>query len=129
MTMSTPKLYHKTLFMPDSVNFYCGPRYRLHYTRHAQLECLHDKLGVIDKPPKNITFSREQVIEIAVEKSPSHAFISKIVVRVPYENTRDLILVVFPEGTRADLMHVGTCWTNADHDDHATLDKSKYELR
>ncbi len=85
------------------------------------LEALRDKLGTVLRPPKSIDFSTAQVIEAEIVDGID---ITKLVVRLPYDNSRDIVLVLrnFNDGAAI----VVTLWTNAIDDTHGTLDKSKY---
>jgi len=116
------KLYHKDIFLPVSVlHLDFGASYRLAYSRHAMLEALRDKLGTVTRPPKWVDFSDAQVIEAEITDDTD---ITKLVVRLPYDNTRDIILVLrnFHDGAAI----VVTLWTNVITDTHSTLDRSKY---
>jgi hypothetical protein len=116
--------------MPDEVNAYCGRAYELHWTRHANLEALNDKLGIVQRR-YDVSFTRDQIIEAKVSSvfSGTRNSVYKLVVRVPYDNTRDLILVLFTDGVNAREMRVGTCWTNRVNDTHTTLRKEKYATK
>lgn len=120
--MPGSKLYHCDVFMPSCVDAYCGSLYRLRWTHHAKLECLHDKLGTIEHPPMKIGLQRKLIVEAEVNAG----IVVKLVVRIPYEVARDLILVLYTEGPRSDEMTVGTAWTNAADDTHTTLRKAVY---
>jgi hypothetical protein len=117
------KLYHKDIFIPASVlNFDFGGLFRLVYTRHAMKECLQDKLGQIGRPPCLIDISKATIIEAEVTDEIE---VTKLVIRLSYDNTRDIILVLrnFFDGAAT----VITLWTNSIKDTHNTLDRSKYE--
>lgn len=116
------KLYHRDVFLPYTVlNFDFGRSCRLAYSRHAMLEALRDKLGTVMRPPKSIVFADIDIIEAEVTDGDT---VTKLVVRLPYDNQRDIILVLrnFLDGAAV----VVTLWTNAINDTHNTLDKSKY---
>jgi hypothetical protein len=115
--MST-KLYHKDIFIPTLV--FPGASYRLAYSRHSRLEAVRDKLGVVTRPPAFIEFNSDDVIEVETTDD----VVTKLVVRLPYDSTRDIILVLrnFHDGAAI----VVTLWTNSIDDSHSTLDKSKY---
>ena len=51
-------------------------------------------------------------------------FLSKVVYRVNYSDTHDLIVVVIPER-----WFVKTVWLNAKSDKHQTLNKNRYETK
>jgi hypothetical protein len=125
--MSTPKLYHREVFLPNApaIRRIAGMTcWHLHYSGHSLREAIHDRNGIIYHPPIQLTFTESNVIE--VELNHDHSRVNKMVVRIPYCDLRDLVLVLdtFEPGVRE--CRVRTLWTNLKTDRHATLDRSKY---
>lgn len=121
------KLYHRDIAMPaGALTDFCNRQWNLAYTRHALQEALSDKLGTLTHAPRSIRFTDADVIEIEREEITGHPYFrtSKIVVRVPYDERRDLVLVLrkFIDGAAI----VITLWTNNVGDTHSTLDRKKY---
>lgn len=92
------------------------PGMRLRYSRHAleQSDARHLKL---DHLPVTLPYTFE-VVEAQVWRGE----VLKWLVRLPYNDVRDLCLVLNPTG------YVRTLWTNDKMDNHATLQKGRYAL-
>ena len=87
----------------------------LQYSTHAKREALNDKFGVCTFP-KTVNFAKVQVVE--VEVLDNH--ITKFVIRGSMDSSRDLLLVVNPDG------FVRTMWINLKSDNHRTLNVNNY---
>lgn len=75
---------------------------------------------------RELAIEENQVVEVTFENSR----IVKGVVRVPYNERLDLVLVVFPPPVGLDLVKfitIKTLWLNTAEDTHKTLDRSKYK--
>jgi hypothetical protein len=96
---------------------------RLIWSRHAQLEILNDRYGIL--PPheyvKNFVGDNWTVVEVETNYCGTAV---KAVVRREVDARRSLVLVITPDGTDEGL--VKTCWTNLNTDNHNTLNKSAY---
>jgi len=112
-------LYHKEIGFPKIVEGFYGKKLNLEYTRHAKLACLSERYGTITHPPFVIEINKENLIEIEIENN----LITKVVVRIPYDNENELALAIIPEGEKGT---VKSLWANLIRDKHFTLDKSKY---
>ncbi len=111
-------LYHKDIFLPAiAANLY-GRKYRLQYSGHAKQACLNDRYGLIDKPPFNITITKDNLIEIELNENK---LINKVVVRVPYDERFDVAVAIIPD---FDIATVKTIWKN---DKHFTLNRAAYK--
>ena len=111
------KLYHKDIGFPTDVQVPIG-HMDLEYSRHAMDEASSDKysIGGVDLP-EFIDFQLDNVIEIEVDNGK----ILKMVVRVSYDEEKDLVLAIIPQNGL-----VKTVWFNTRGDKHRTLDKWRY---
>lgn len=109
------KLYHKEIGFPDNIQILTG-HMDLEYSRHAMDEASGDKYGGVDLP-EFIDFQLGNVIEIEVDNDK----VIKMVVRVSYDEEKDLVLVIIPQNGL-----VKTVWFNTRGDKHRTLDKWRY---
>lgn len=120
------KLYHKEIGFPSDIHIPTG-HMDVSYSRHALDEANSDKYGGIDLPD-TINFQLSNVIEIEVDSVKTdfaiHNRIIKMVVRVPYDEEKDLVLALIPSG--ADNAIVKTVWFNTKGDVHRTLNRSRY---
>jgi hypothetical protein len=108
-------LYHKDVYLPkEQVNKIAG-LYQLRFSHHAINACLSDRYGMI-VPPKQIQINENNVIELEIAQNQ----VNKIVVRIDYNQFKDLVLVLLPDG------FCKTVWLNEKSDKHKTLNKSVY---
>lgn len=113
-------LFHYQLGFPKGAKLTFGTIY-LYWTKHALSECSADRYGIID-PPNQLDTDKAQVIEAELSRLDDGSFYTnKVVYRIPYTDTKDMVLVVSP-GSGA----VRTVWINMKEDTHRTLDRSKY---
>lgn len=84
----------------------------LKYSRHSMARA--EQKGFVLPPWVN--WADGTVVETLV----SDGVVEKRVVRFPYYNDNDIVLVIQPDG------FVRTAWLNARSDKHATLDTSKF---
>ena len=113
--MSSTRLYHKDVFLPELVRE--DTVVRLRYSRHAQAEADSDRYGHISLPQRLDT--RDAVL-IEAEVDPHRKEVLKRVYRTKLDEKRDMVLVVQPDGL------VRTVWVNLATDKHGTLDKRKF---
>lgn len=111
-------LYHKDIGFPDDISLPRGfsPVMDLRYSRHAQDEAQKDIYGNITLPPR-MDVRKGQTIEIAV----SNKVVTKMVIRFPHDDTRDITMVIQPQDG-----FVRTVWFNEKTDQHTSLNKAKY---
>ena len=111
------RLYHKDIGFPSNLrmppNF--NPIVRLSYSGHAQAEA-NDKYGQLSLP-KVIDTRKGDIVEIGV----TGLTVTKIVIRMHYDDVKDIVIVFLPDSGR-----VKTVWANLKSDKHKTLDRSKY---
>lgn len=111
-------LFHRELGIPANLMAkLAGATLALNFSRHAMLECVRDKRGVI-QPPKQVTLTPANIVEVESDTL-------KTLVRLPYKVGLDLVLAILPERGIGEAT-VKTCWLNETTDAHSTLDKSKY---
>jgi hypothetical protein len=112
-------LYHFQLGIPASVlNSLHGKTFEnLIYSNHARNACVTDRYGYITKPPFSVSLDRSNIVEVEV----SNGAVSKVVSRLPYDKSFDIIVVLVPHQRV-----VKTVWLNSKKDLHYTLDASKY---
>lgn len=103
-------LYHREIWMPNSVINLHGVTVALNVTKHAMKAASEDRYGLI-KIPSHITFNGSDVIE-AEEVMGA---IVKLVIRLPYDSERDAVYVVTSDRT------LKTVWSNLKSDTHTTL--------
>ena len=112
------KLYHFQVYMPNlPLKF---GKQRLSYSNHAINASRDDRYGDIQLPTF-IDTNTAKVIEVEIVQD---RFLSKVVYRVSYNETHDLIIVVIPERWL-----VKTVWLNAKSDKHQTLNRGRYETK
>lgn len=109
------KLYHREIGFPGDVQIPTG-HMDLVYSKHALDEANSDRYGQVDLPD-TITFQLGDVIEIEVDNKQ----VIKMVVRVSYDDEKDLVLAIIPQNGL-----VKTVWFNTRGDKHRTLDKWRY---
>lgn len=100
-------LFHKQFGLPD-LTHEVGVR-RLSYSSHAKDKARMRKIYL----PRILSVTLDNIIEYDSD-------VDKIVVRVGYDEYRDIVLVI-----KGNL--VITVWTNNKNDNHYTLDGSRYE--
>ena len=116
-------LFHYELGFPQGCRLRFGVL-SLQWSQHALRECQADRYGIIDPPPKLDT-DTAQVIEAEIERDArGKLWTNKVVYRIPYKDTRDMVLVVIPQLHRQS--RVKTVWINQRTDLHYTLDETKY---
>lgn len=112
------KLYHVDVYMPE---WFTSPIWvgNVTHSRHAINAAQTDRYGVIDLPNK-IDYTYGTIIEVETEFLNGDEQVIKQVWRIPYDDVRDLIIVVTTTGL------VKTVWFNLKNDKHKTLNRSKY---
>jgi hypothetical protein len=116
-------LFHYQLGFPARCRLRFGTL-QLDWSRHALRECQADRYGIIH-PPTHLDTNTAQVIEAEIEKQETGMlWTKKVVYRIPYEGTKDMVLVVIPQLNRPS--PVKTVWINQRTDLHFTLDETKY---
>lgn len=92
----------------------------LFYTRHAKLEAVQDRYGVLPAGSYPETFQWSGNWQLVEAESDQSGRLVKFVVRRVVDARRSLVLVVLVDGT------VKTLWTNLNSDQHATLVSEKF---
>lgn len=147
------KLFHKDVYFPKGVKdsvynlesnmkgYFLSNHFEKHlnnqdiedrshkYFRNAVLNCLNEMCSKY----------RRMLIPFEVELSKDYHFfgksgwfVTKYCVRIPYDSTNDLVVVIRPQWDKqtkkldVNRFMVVTAWLNHNQDDHETLDESKY---
>src|SRR5690242_16523937 len=114
--MNADGLYNRALGLPQGAAQLFSGRLSLEYSQHAIKASQDDRYGRFELLPVE-DIKPEYVVEIQVEFGRA----VKAVVRVPYDEEMDLVLVLNrPEGSRA---FVKTAWLNSRRDRHSTLNQ------
>lgn len=112
-------LYHRFLGLPpEAAKLWVG-QLNLYYSAHAQKAATEDRYG---KVPlfSSVLFEEGDVIEVEVKDGR----VIKAVLRVPYDDHRDLVFAILrPDGVAA---YVKTVWFNLASDAHKTLRRELY---
>lgn len=109
------RLYHKDVFLPAALHQ--DTVMRLKYSRHAENEAMSDRYGHVSLPPRLDTREAD-LVEAEVDARQYRVI--KRVYRAKLDPSRDLVLVVQPDG------FVRTVWVNLHSDQHATLNTRKF---
>lgn len=115
---SSEKLYHREIGFPKGADLPPGfsPVVRLRYGPHALDAAKSDRYGRLHLPPV-IDIRKGDLFEVGVTGNT----VTKMAVRMPYDEKIDLIIVFGPKDG-----FVRTVWANAKGDKHRTLDRAKY---
>lgn len=143
--MNTTKLYHEDVYMPEEflkealhlqtlITTYSVSR---HFREQHQNENDYKHYLDFNKVASALTKLKTSPVkpfEIEItQNDKSKSFVTKYVVRVSYDSTRDITIVIIPEENkdRTSLSHafIKTAWLNRVDDVHKTLDASKYCTR
>lgn len=126
--------YHRDIFLPAELLLPFRERqFRLAYTKHAQSEVFRDfHLSKVARSNRGLSLPHLMYIDPATvfEAESIDGKLSKIGIRLPFDATDDLILVLSPGHStdwQTDTLNVRTLWTNSIKDSHVTLDQAKYE--
>ena len=132
-------LYHIEVYMPKKLIERVNQLkksiedYRYSYHLRTQMEDENDKKHYI-KDERDLVealnrLEDEQYLPFEVETFENGGTfeVTKFVVRVPYDDERDITIVVAPRGN--DIGFIKTAWLNYKTDVHSTLDESRYEKK
>lgn len=106
--------YHKAIFLPKIK--YPNREIELTPSRHALEQAGKDRYGLI-RIPARINFNNVDIIEVEIQAGK----VFKVVIRMPYNNTCDLVMPILINGAI-----IKTVWLNRKNDKHETLDHTKY---
>lgn len=132
------RLYHVEVYMPKGLMEYTkrvkAQIVNYEYSKHLrnQMKDEFDYKHYIENKTVFLNalkkISLDEYLPFEIESyfnREKHRFgISKYVVRVPYDETRDITIVVSPRGRYKGF--IKTAWLNNKEDVHKTLDESKY---
>jgi hypothetical protein len=114
-------LYHREIYLPEIIRNLGARTIRPRVTRHAMEAAAGDRYGAMQIPTE-IKFSGADVVEAEFTDKK----LSKLVVRVKYDATRD---AVFAIGFDRGESFIKTAWFNLATDKHATLKRHLYAKR
>ncbi len=114
-------LYHKDIYLPAPIATLGKRTITPRITGHAMDAAKADRYGAISIPSQ-VTFSGSDVVEAELREGR----VVKLVVRVPYDGTRDLVLAIgFDKGAS----FIKTVWFNLANDVHSTLQRERYATK
>ncbi len=109
-------LFHREVFMPPKILALGEFNVPVVLTAHTEKAAAEDRYGAISIPSR-VIFSGKNIIEAEVENKK----LTKILVRLTYDATRDLIMALSVPDFR-----VKTVWFNLKSDIHSTLRRELY---
>lgn len=122
-------LYHRDIGIPDDVIVPVGQVY-LSPSSHAVNEAQNDRYLRAEENSLDIPNSVHLTEDNVFEVKAVNGTIKKLGCRVPYDDERDLVLILIPDGgAMCDPLNpwtVKTVWVNVVDDTHETLDPSAY---
>lgn len=110
--------YHKTLGFPKGL-VVPNVSLELKYTKHSLIK--QKELRIVHEF-RSIRPIRENLIELNYENE----VITHMVIRMCYNDSKDIILVLDPNW-KTNKAKVITVWLNNKHDQHLSLKKEQYE--
>ncbi len=147
------KLFHKDVYFPkgaeDSVyslesnmkGYFLSKHFEEHLNNQLSEDRSHTYFRTIVEQclSKMCLDNRERYNPFEIELSKDYHFfgesgwfVTKYCVRIPYDSTNDLVVVIRPQWDKqtkkldVNRFMVVTAWLNHNQDDHETLDESKY---
>ena len=111
-------LLHSDIYLPEEIKSLPAKKYNVLYSTHAIEAAKNDRYGKITLSDK-IIFSGLNIFEAEIINKE----LTKIVIRIAYDNTNDLCLAI---AIKENGLMVKTVWLNSKNDNHKTLDTSKY---
>ena len=134
--MEGTKLYHIEVYMPnkliEQVNHLKEVLEDYNYSYHLrlQMEDETDKKHYI-KDEKDFVLALDRTkdknylpFEVETYENGETVLVTKYVVRVPYDDKRDITFVIAPKGNHQCV--IKTAWLNYKTDKHFTLDRNRY---
>ncbi len=114
------KLFHREIFLPLNLRNLASTNLELNPTDHAREAAETDRYGAISIPAA-IKFNGSNIVEAETVGGK----LSKVVVRLSYDDTRDAIYAIGIDKGRTFLK---TVWFNLKSDKHSTLRKEMYAV-
>ncbi len=115
-------IYHKDIGFPHTLKHPRG-KVQLYYTQHAVYQ--RDNKYRDCKVPAMTGIQRRRIVEV---ETFDNVTIKKLVVRVDYDDTYHIVLVLAPLNEKWLEAKVVTFWLNRITDIHLNLDKTKYDI-
>jgi hypothetical protein len=114
-------IYHRDIGFPESLIVPYDTVLELRFTNHAKERMVRDEYKVIVLPTL-VKLTQTNIIELYTENNTD---IKKILMRVAYDYSRDIVLVIEPLFNKG-AAKVVTFWLNHKKDHHKALDMTKY---
>lgn len=114
-------IYHREIGFPESLLVPYDIVLNLGFTNHAKERMIRDEYKIIVLPTV-VKLTKENIVEMYTEDKKT---LVKVLMRVPYDYSRDIVLVIQPDFTK-NKGKVITFWLNHKKDQHPALDMTKY---
>jgi hypothetical protein len=115
-------IYHKEIGFPPTLKF-PQQKVQLYYTQHSVYQ-RDDKYRDCEVPAMT-HIQQKRVVEV---ETFDNTIIKKLVVRINYDDTYHMVLVLAPLNENWLEAKVITFWLNRMTDLHPSLDKTKYSI-
>ena len=116
------KKYHVSIGFPSTIAI-PETKVKLFYTPHALSRRKREGEKFLKTIPRYIKINNDIIQEI---HSIDDIHCKKIVVRLDYDDNRDIVLVLEPQSK--NWSNVVTLWLNKKKDRHKTLNKTNYDI-
>jgi hypothetical protein len=114
-------IYHREFGFPESLLVPYDTIMNLGFTNHAKERMTRDNYKIIVMPTV-VKLTKENIVEMYTEDKKN---VLKILMRVPYDYSRDIVLVIQPDFQKGKAKVI-TFWLNHKKDQHPGLDMTKY---
>lgn len=115
------KIYHRDIGFPASLLIPQDIVLNMGLTNHAKERLTRDDYKILVMPTV-IKLTCNNIVEMYTEDDIN---VLKLLIRVPYDYTRDIVLVIQPN-FKTSRAKVITFWLNHKKDQHPSLDMTKY---
>lgn len=114
-------IYHRDIGFPESLVVPYDITMNLGLTNHARDRLTRDDYKILVMPTV-VKLTKGNIVEMYTYDNKN---VFKILMRVPYDYLRDIILVIQPDFQKGKATLI-TFWLNHKKDQHPGLDMSKY---
>lgn len=114
-------IYHREIGFPASLLVPYDTTLVLGLTNHAKDRLTRDDYKILVMPTV-VKLTKSNIVEMYTEDNRN---VLKILMRVPYDYTRDIVLVIQPDFQKGKAKVI-TFWLNHKKDQHPGLDMTKY---
>lgn len=116
-------IYHRNIGFPPGLLMQHDIVLNLGYTTHAKSRMYREEFKILVLPTV-VKVTPNNIVEIYTDDGKT---IKKLLMRIPYDYSRDLVLVIEPI-FKKEKAKVITFWVNHKKDQHPGLDMSKYTV-